>query len=124
MLSPEGWYVGMDVCVVIDLNVRGAPVPKAAKIAKVGRRWITLDDSRHQPTRFDAKTRRIDGKGYASPGIIFESEEDYQETLAKEKLWKKFRTGLPWSCPENLTTADVKRLRAMVWPEDTQREGI
>jgi hypothetical protein len=114
---PKGWQVGMEVCVVVTLNVRGEPQPRRAKIEKLGRRWITLDSPTYRPTRFDAETRRIDGGQYSSPGNVYESEAKYRETTAKEKLWKDFRNRLPWSAPEHFTSDDIKNISAAIWPE-------
>ena len=119
MTHPEGWQIGMEVCVVVTLNVRGDPLPRAAKIAKIGRRWITLDDGEWHPTRFDAETRRIDGKGYASPGDVYESEEEYRETSAKEVLWKDFRGRLPYTAPDHLSVADIEKISAAIFTEYT-----
>ena len=112
----EGWAIGMEVCVVVTLNVRGEPKPRNAKISKIGRRWITVDDGGYKPTRFDAETRRIDGGEYFSPGEVYESEAEYREAAAKEMLWKDFRSRLPWTAPKHLTTADIEKVIATVFP--------
>ena len=116
MAHSEGWDVGMDVFVAVTLNVRGEPQTRTAKITKIGRRWITVDDGGYKPTRFDAETRRIDGGEYSSPGRVYESEAEYLETTLKEKLWKDFRSRLPWTAPEHFTTADIEKISAAIWP--------
>jgi hypothetical protein len=114
---PEGWQVGMEVCVVVTINTRGEPKPRIATVSKIGRRWITLDDSGHKPTRFDAETHYIDGGAYSSPGKVYESEAEYRDTTLTEKMWKDLRSRMPWTAPEHFTPDDIEKISASIWPQ-------
>jgi hypothetical protein len=113
MAHPQVWEVGMEVCVVYTLNVRGDPTPRTETITKVGRKWITLGDDYRQ-ARFDAETMRIDGGTYSSPGMVYADKEDYLRTSLKEKLWKDFRLRLPDAAPDHFTLGDVENLISLV----------
>jgi hypothetical protein len=122
MIHPEGWQVGMEVCVVVTLNVRGEPKPRNAKVSKVGRRWITLDDPAHPPTRFDAETHRIDGRGYTSCGKVYVDEEAYRATTLMEQMWKDLRSRMPWTAPKHFTCDDVEKITTVIWPVTSKEE--
>jgi hypothetical protein len=115
MAHPQVWEVGMEVCVVYTLNVRGDPTPRTETITKVGRKWITLGDDYRQ-ARFDAETMRIDGGTYSSPGRVYANEEDYRSTTLKEKLWQDLYIRLTSQAPDHFTVDDVKSIRSLVFP--------
>ena len=106
----------MEVCVVVTLNVRGKPQPRTAKITKVGRKWITLEDADRYPTRFDAKTHRIDGGQYSSPGRVYASKEEYRETTEKQDLWRNFCSRLPLTAPEHISIFNIENIILDIWP--------
>ena len=114
---PEGWQVGMEVCVVVTLNVRGKPQPRIATVSKIGRRWITLDDFAKNPTRFDAETHAIDGGAYSSPGKVYGSEAEYRDTTLTQEMWKDLRSRMPWTAPEHFTHDDIEKISAAIWPK-------
>jgi hypothetical protein len=116
MAHPQGWEVGMEVCVVYTLNVRGDPTPRTETITKVGRKWITTACIRGLTTRFDAETLYIDGGSYASPGKVYADEEEYRRTTLKQELWKDFHIRLTSHAPDHLTVDDVKSIRSLVFP--------
>lgn len=118
-IHANGWKVGMTVCVVIDLNVRGEPRPRQEEVTKIGRRWITVEGGK----RFDADTLQIDGRGYSSPGRVYIDEADYRETTLLSKQWRSFRDALPYDPPKGLTLNrlnDIKKLIPLQSDEDTQ----
>jgi hypothetical protein len=114
MAHPQGWEVGMDVCVVYTENVRGEPNPITANITKVGRKWITTACIQGFTTRFDAETMYIDGGRYSSPGKVYVDERAYHETTSLHKLWRDFRSYLPYAIPDHLTIGDVSELILLV----------
>jgi hypothetical protein len=114
MAHPQGWEVGMEVCVVETLNIRGEPTPRTDTITKVGRKWITTACIRGLTTRFDAETLYIDGGRYASPGKVYADEAIYRETTALHQLWRDFRSYLPYAIPDHLTMGDVLELILLV----------
>lgn len=107
-VHPEGWIVGMEVCVVTTLY-RHEPKIEIKKIAKIGRRWITLEGD-YKPDRFDAQTRHLDGNGYTSPGRVYENRNHYEEEQEVNKLWAEFRNGISYKPPENVTVDRIREL--------------
>lgn len=64
------------------------------KVTKVGRKWVETDDGH----RFDINDWRYwaDGKGYTSPGRLWESQQAYEDHIEILKLARKiqYRCGL------------------------------
>jgi hypothetical protein len=116
MVHPQGWEVGMEVCVVETISLRVKPKPRTDKITKVGRKWITTTCIHGFTTRFDADTMRIDGGQYSSPGMVYADEEDYRRTTLKEELWKDLYIRLTSQAPDHFTVDDVKSIRSLVFP--------
>lgn len=73
--------VGTVVHVVFPAPRHGAPDRRRdMRVTKVGRVWATLESG----DRFDIASGRLDGKGYASPGRVWESSDEYlRERLLK-----------------------------------------
>ena len=57
------------------------------KVTKVGRVWAYIDNG----YRIDLQTLRADGGEYSSPGRAWKSKEEYDESVARDKLWLIFR---------------------------------
>ena len=116
---PNGWEVGMEVIAVIHRNYgdRGAQI-YASKVTKIGRRWITFTHTNGRcEDRFDADTMMIDGSGYGSPGRVYPSMAEYEETLERNKLWADLNRRMSHHPPEHLTLERIKAIRAEVFNE-------
>ena len=57
------------------------------KVTKVGRVWSYLDNG----YRIDLQTLRADAGQYPSPGRAWNSKEEYDASVARDKLWLIFR---------------------------------
>ncbi|MBI1620053.1 beta barrel domain-containing protein [Aquamicrobium zhengzhouense] len=113
---PNGWQVGMEVIIVLTER-READV-RNGTITKIGRRWITFRHSAGwAENRFDADTMRIDGGQYGSPGRVYPSMAEYEETLERNKLWADLRGRIGYQPPDHLTLDRIKAIHAEVLPK-------
>jgi len=55
------------------------------QIAKLGRKWAFLKET--WAGRFDMETGYIDGKGFTSPGRVFEDQLVYEEYCRTQLAW-------------------------------------
>lgn len=98
---------------------RETPKLTPAKIAKVGRRWVTLEYARGD-YRFDPLDGlhrpggpfSLDGGGYSSPGEVWPSVEDRDAWLARVATWERIRrvvgaTGGATLAPDHVPTATL-----------------
>ena len=69
-----------------SLNHGRPPRRFDCKVAKVGRVWATLENGE----RFDMVGGRLDGKGYASPGRVWESSEEFDRQRLLLWAWGEF----------------------------------
>jgi hypothetical protein len=107
-IHDEGWKVGMTICVV-RAGCRGNALDlKQATITKIGRNWIYFDDGGRED-RFDATTRRLDGKGYSSPGEVYTSAAEYEETTERYKLWRDLRGAMGYKPPKGMTADRIRQ---------------
>lgn len=111
---PE-WTVGQDVWVVP--NDRRRFDPHAARIAKIGRKWVTLDKPEWRPHRFDPTTGRIDGKNYSSPGTVYRDKATYEALFAQRRAVGRFREAcerLRFDPLAHLTIAQLDMMTALL----------
>ena len=114
----EGWTVGMPIYVV-PRHQMGQPYE--ATITAIGRKWITFSRGPGREDRFNAETMNLDGKGYSSPGRVWQSKAEYEETLAINHAWQnlffKFRN--LHTRPDHITEQDIAEImRKLTAPQD------
>ena len=61
--------------------------PAIVEVGKVGRKWATLVPE--YAGRFDINTLQLDGKGYSSPGMLYQSKDVYDEMVLLDNYWKE-----------------------------------
>lgn len=98
-VGQELWYVPSDA--------RQHSQAQAVRVTKVGRKWADLEPP--YLGRVNIETLWLDGGGYASPGRCWLSVDEYEATVARERLWRDFRNRLPHSPPD---AASVEWIRA------------
>lgn len=74
-----------DIVHVVYPSLRiGTPARRSdMRVAKVGRVWATLENGE----RFELANGRLDGKGYASPGMVWESADEYLRAKTLKWAW-------------------------------------
>lgn len=103
---PEGWKVGMTVHSVMTRNQRNGPKISEVTITKIGRKWIYFGEG-YQVDRFDAETCQIDGKGYSSPGKVYENLDKYLSETARDKSFQHLRFAIGYSPSIGVTSQDI-----------------
>jgi len=98
------WQVGMEVWVVPPYGR-----PRAAKVTKIGRKWVTLDGGRE---RFEAETMHLDSGGFGSPGTVWLSEDEWKDHAARNDAWRKLKNSMPWDVPKRITLDRINELIA------------
>lgn len=101
---------------------RGYGVPREVTVAKIGRKWATLDGWRE--SRIDKETLWMDGGVYTSPGRCYLSREEWEESQRLSGAWGVLKTLIAdrWNRPDGVTIADMRaaaNLLRVEWPEDT-----
>ena len=75
----------------------------AVTVAKIGKRWATLDKPMHRPERIDMETWEMDGGQYTSPGRCYASREAYEAHMALKAAWENFAKRLSaWNPPDGV----------------------
>ena len=84
--------------------------PYEVKIEIVGRKWMTLSNSR----RIDIDTMRCEGFG-----MCYLSKEAYEEDIALGEAWQKFkrRVDLTWNAPKGATIEAIRQAEKLLFPE-------
>lgn len=112
----EGWHVGASV--FVHENKWGRSKTYAAKVTKVGRKWVEFqaDGSpwRRKDDRFDCETMRIDAGQMGWRGRVYLDEAKYAQELETEKAWTAFVRRLPNRAPDHMTLAQIEVLSRMV----------
>lgn len=113
----RGWVVGMPVYVV-PAERMGRPYE--ATITAIGRKWITFGNGR-MTNRFNAETMKLDGKGYSSPGRVWPSKSEYDESTAINQSWSTlcnlFRNH--HKKPDHITEQDIAEIMGkLTAPQD------
>ena len=80
--------------------------PREMTVESVGRKWVTLDDERY---RFARGSRQLDGKGYSSPGTVYDSRQQYDAELERRKLWLRLRELTQRSAPDHLDNTQLEQ---------------
>lgn len=110
-------HVGMTVCLVHTLNRRVPLVEQNIIITKVGRDWATTNsrDGR-QWHRFSLETWAIDGRGFSSPGMAYESFDQYLAESQLEEAWRQFRRDMHYltDMPESMTVERINQARQLL----------
>ena len=102
---PVGWTVGQTVFLVI--NGRRIVDKVDCHIAKIGRKWITLDYPSWNPYRFDAETMRLHHEGYSSPGRVYPSREEYEASTLRQQLFTELTQRLSRMPYDGVTLEDI-----------------
>lgn len=85
---------------------RGGPRPIV--VNKIGRQWVYFEGLGLRG-RFDKSTLRVDGGGYASPGQVYLTMEEYQQELDLSEAWSELRNKTQvWLGSEGLTARRVR----------------
>lgn len=114
MAHREGWEVGMEIVAVITLNSNQV---YAGIITKVGRRWISFTHTNGLgQSRFDAETMHIDGAGYSSPGRVYPTMRDYEETLEANEAWKELRQAMRRHPPKGMSADRIREIVREIAP--------
>lgn len=93
---------------------QGRITPSFVTVAKVGRKWATLDSGR----RINLETLRADGGGYSSPGSCWESKQAYEAEVALRDAWSGFKRRMDreYTKPAHLTLADIEEISKRIFP--------
>lgn len=75
---------------------------RPATVAKIGRKWATLDGWQNE--RIDLETLVIDGGQYSSPGRCYHSRVAYENERLLKKHWEDFVSRLARSSPPDGVT--------------------
>lgn len=65
----------------------GRTYPEWLTVEKVGRKWVQLS----RDYRLPIGSMYIDGRGYASPGRCYMSQEDYERHQLRRAQWQLIR---------------------------------
>lgn len=79
-------------------------------VKKVGRKWVHLSNG----LRVSAQTLEADGKGYASPGRCYFSEEERNAFFALKKEWTFFICRVNSGMPQGVTLERIDRARQLL----------
>ena len=107
------WKIGQDIIIAASTSylvesVRPDKIT-TAKITKVGRKWVTVDDCPYHPSRFDAETRCFDGPWYCDTRKAYASLEEYEAENGLRAAWLQLRNYTDNARPpEHLTREDVE----------------
>lgn len=81
-------------------------------VTKVGRKWVELAGGHGWMLRVKADNVDVDGGGYSSPGRLYRNEEEYNQAVKRDRLWRTFKLGIErvWNAPNHLSTEDLEKL--------------
>lgn len=65
--------------------------PREVTITKVGREWVYFEGHGAVESRFNIQTGAVDGKGYASPGVIWDSWDALNAETRRKTLQRDLR---------------------------------
>jgi hypothetical protein len=84
-------------------------------VEKVGRRWITLSNGH----RIDVNSWYADGGKYTSPGRIYVSQEDYENTTRTQIAWDAFKKRIDraYKVPTSMTSQKIAEIERMIFGE-------
>ena len=110
-MDTDDFHIGQEVYVVHN-GGRGHKDSCKATITKIGRRWINYEcrNKSWLSGRFDPEDMWVDGKGYSSPGKVYLSQEDFDESTLRNKAYRDmYRRMLhnPTTSLENVQKARV-----------------
>lgn len=91
---------------------RNNVVPQEATVTAIGRKWITINDR----NRFEIGSMYLDGKGYASPGSVWSSPEEYHNSLSLNQAWSGIQTAVinAHRCPDGVTVERIEEARKLL----------
>lgn len=111
-MVPINYIVGQVVCIVITLNVKpDHHCPLAAKVTKVGRKWVNLSTiGLGAFYRVPVGSRDLDGGNYSSPGKVWVDEHEYQRRKATEEAWSALQRKIEYvrEVPDHISEEDVR----------------
>lgn len=103
--------------VYVERNHRrpgGPPEPTPVKVAKVGRKWVTLDDNTHHPGRFElgeTQPFELDGGDYMSPGRVWLTLMDWEIHTRRTAAWRRIQAAAKASRPPSgVTLSDLDQM--------------
>lgn len=79
-------------------------------IAKVGRKWLSIEESHHSNLRLAVDSLLADGRGYSSPGKAYVTQQAYLDEKSRSTAWDDLRalTDRQYRVPDHLSTDDIR----------------
>lgn len=100
----------MEVFLVI--NGYGKLRTSTAKIAKIGRKWVTLEKN---DGRFNIENWILDGGAYSSAGSCFPSEQEYNNQVELNGLWNEVILQIRYlRIPKSMTIEKIKQIKMLL----------
>lgn len=115
-MAKSDYTVGQVVFVVTD---RGSVSGRDVKVAKVGHKWITLEDDRG--TRFDPETGEVDCGKYTSRERVWLSESHWHDALQLQDTWNSLHRKLQYAYrpPAGMTLEKIRQINTIFGFEET-----
>jgi len=103
--------VGQELYVVLNERRGG---PRIETVTSIGRKWVNLTNG----WRFDHADMRLDGKGYSSPGKVYQSEAEHNNWLELDRTWRSFMCAMDrqFSPPSGMSIEKIQAIRSIIWP--------
>jgi len=93
-------------------------VPREVVVNTVGRVYFTVNE---EQLRFRLDTMEADGLGYSSPGRCYENQGVYVLEQMIQKEYALLRMQLPSRCPDEVTLADLVKVRELLRLSDAPK---
>lgn len=89
--------------------------PGDVVVTKVGRKWVQYErvDHRGHASRFDVETRRVDGAGFSSPGLVWPSREAHASHVSAYLAKLALVRALQHSMADRRPDSVVEQARSM-----------
>jgi hypothetical protein len=89
-------------------NQRWAGPNKYVTVAKVGRKWATLECGK----RIDMQTLVADGGDYSPSGYCVLSKEAHEAECERQRVWQEFHRRSSHNAPDGLTVEEIEAFAA------------
>ena len=89
---------------------RCEPAQVEVEIKKVGRKWLELTNH----YRIKIETMLADGRGYASPGTCYLSQQEYLDDLALRKAWHELQKLIERRKNTSVTKENIQHIRPLL----------
>lgn len=98
-----------------------SPSLRDRPITKIGRKWVYI--GRLGDERFHIGTHKIDGGGYASPGQIYLSEDEYHDEVHLTGKWREFQTLVRSAslAPPGVTVEDIYEAQQLITAKERSK---